>query len=142
MIIKCSNCGAQNNLPDQFPDGKQPVCGKCKHSLPINASAKPIDITDATFEHEVLASPVPVLLDCWAPWCGPCKMVAPVLEELSAQLAGKVKICKLNVDQNSEVASRYSIQSIPTLLLFKNGSMVNSLVGAVPKSEILKFLGI
>jgi thioredoxin 2 len=141
MIIRCTHCGSQNNLPDVFPEGKQPVCGNCKSPLAIRADAKPIDITDSTFENEVAASPVPVLVDCWAPWCGPCKMVAPVLEELAIQLAGKVKICKLNVDQNQEIAAKFGIQSIPTLLLFKNGNLVNNLIGAVPKSEILKFLG-
>ena len=80
-------------------------------------------------------------MDCWAPWCGPCKMVAPVLEQLASEYAGRLKIAKLNVDENPATASKYGIQSIPTMLLFKNGSHVNSLVGALPKNEIERHLG-
>ncbi|MFQ5865949.1 MAG: thioredoxin [bacterium] len=98
--------------------------------------AKPIIITDENFETEVLLSDVPVLVDFWADWCGPCKMIAPSVEELANEFEGKAKIGKLDVDNNQSVASRYGIRSIPSLLIFKNGEVVEQIVGAVPKNHI------
>lgn len=99
-----------------------------------------IQVTDATFEQEVLKSDVPVLLDFWAPWCGPCRMVAPILDELSEELAGKAKIAKMNVDENPEVPAQFGIRSIPTLLLVKDGQVVGTQVGALPKSQLSAFV--
>ena len=99
-----------------------------------------MDVTDATFSKEVISSPGSVLVDCWAPWCGPCRTIAPILDELADKYAGGVKITKLNVDENPLIASQYSIQSIPTMLLFKDGKLVNKLVGALPKEEIERHL--
>ncbi len=96
----------------------------------------PIEVTDATFVHEVLESPVPVLLDCWAPWCGPCQMMAPVVDELAVALAGDVKVAKLNVDENPAIASRLGIQSIPTLFLLWNGQTLDKMIGAAPRTKI------
>lgn len=95
-----------------------------------------IQITDATFEQEVLNADVPVLLDFWAPWCGPCRMVAPILDELSEEFAGRAKIVKMNVDDNQETAAKFGIRSIPTLILFKNGEAVKTQVGALPKTQL------
>jgi len=96
----------------------------------------PIEVTDSTFVQELLQSPQPVLLDCWAPWCGPCRTIAPVMEELTAVLAGDVKVAKLNVDENPGFASRLGIQSIPTLLFFRNGQILDKMIGATPRAKI------
>ena len=97
-----------------------------------------IAVTDASFEQDVLKSDIPVLVDFWAPWCGPCRMVAPVVEEVATQYEGKIKVFKLNTDENPSVAGQYGIRSIPTLMLFKNGDRVDVVVGAVPKTTLRK----
>ncbi|HEX8845349.1 MAG TPA: thioredoxin [Pyrinomonadaceae bacterium] len=128
----------------------QPVCGRCGTALdtgtvdaayaPYASAAyagRPIIVGDETFEREVLgARGVPILLDCWAPWCGPCRMIAPVLDELAAESKGRYIIAKLNVDDNPRTASRFDIRSIPTMLIFKNGALVDRIVGAAPKQTI------
>jgi thioredoxin 1 len=97
-------------------------------------------VTDATFKDEVLDSDVPVLVDFWAPWCGPCRMVAPVVDEIADQYAGQVKVVKLNTDDNPNTASQYGIRSIPTLMIFKGGQRVDMVVGAVPKTTLANTL--
>jgi len=140
IVLRCAGCGAKNRIPKERL-GEGPICGKCRKPLNMEGStAIPLDVTDQTFSREVLSFSGPVLVDCWAPWCGPCRMVAPVLEQLASEYAGRVKIAKLNVDENPATASRYGIQSIPTMLLFKGGKKVNSLVGALPKQEIARHL--
>ena len=140
IIVRCAGCGAKNRIPKERL-GEGPICGKCRTPLKVGAStAIPVDVTDQTFSKEVLSFSGPVLVDCWAPWCGPCRMVAPVLEQLASEYAGRVKIAKLNVDENPVTASQYDVRSIPTMLLFKNGNQVNSLVGALPKHEIERHL--
>jgi thioredoxin len=94
-------------------------------------------VTDANFAEEVERSPLPVLLDMWAPWCGPCRMIAPVIEQLAAEMAGRVKVAKLNTDENQMTASRFNVRSIPTLLVLKDGKEIDRIVGALPKQEIL-----
>lgn len=101
---------------------------------------QPIHLTDENFENEVLKSDKLVLIDFWATWCGPCKMIAPTIEELANEYEGKAKICKLDVDNNQRIAMQYGIRSIPTLLFFKNGQLVDQLVGAVPKNMIVEKL--
>jgi len=99
-----------------------------------------IEFTDDNFDTEVLKSNLPVLVDFWAEWCGPCKMIAPIVEEIAGDYAGKVKVGKVNVDFNNQVAMQYGIRGIPALLVFKGGAVANQIVGAVPKNDITKIL--
>lgn len=100
----------------------------------------PIEITDANFEQEVLKSDIPVLIDLWAVWCGPCKMIAPFIEELAGEYQGKVKVGKVDVDNNPNVSVQYGVRSIPTLLFFNGGKVVDQIIGAVPKNAIAQKL--
>ena len=97
-------------------------------------------VSDATFEGDILKSDVPVLVDFWAPWCGPCRSVAPIVDDLATQYAGKLKVAKINVDESTEVAMRYQITSIPTFIVFKNGEVADRALGALPRSEFVKLI--
>lgn len=95
-----------------------------------------LDVTTATWDSEVIGSNVPVVVDFWAVWCGPCRMIAPTIEELAKEYAGKIKVCKLNTDENPEIASKYKIMGIPTIMFFNQGQKVDQIVGAVPKPQL------
>ena len=139
IVIRCPACGVSNRVPrDKIASGLEPVCGRCKAPLPIGT--KPIAVTDASFTADVERSPLPVLVDAWAAWCGPCRMIAPVIDELAGEMAGRLRVAKLNVDENPATAARFSLQSIPTLLVFKGGREVDRVVGVQPKSEIVRRL--
>jgi thioredoxin 2 len=136
FIIQCKNCGAKNRVPrSRIHD--RPICGKCRERLPaMTFTSRPVIVTDQTFQNEILNFPGTVLVDCWAPWCGPCKMVAPILDQLARSYAGQAKIAKLNVDQNPFTSSKYQILSVPTMLFFKSGQLLKTLAGAHPQHEI------
>lgn len=104
------------------------------------ASSNIVEVADSVFDKEVMESEVPVLVDFWAPWCGPCRALSPVIEEISNDYEGSVKVGKVNVDENPETTMKFKIRSIPTLIVFKNGEVAEQIVGAVPKSEIEKVL--
>ena len=138
-IITCLQCHARNRVAPERMNQK-PKCGRCGAALSIPASGEPATVSDATFNREVFASSLPVLVDCWAPWCGPCRMVGPILDELAQTYRGRLKIVKLNVDENPRTASNYSISSIPTLLFVKNGQVVDTQVGAPAKNALIQLI--
>lgn len=141
-VITCSSCGAKNRVDEGAAAHRQPVCGKCGTELDVGTSAagkaaRPLTVTDATFASEVLEKRgLPVLMDCWAEWCGPCHMVAPTLDELAMEANGRYLITKLNVDENPRTASQFNVRSIPTMLIFKDGALVDRIVGVQPKQAI------
>lgn len=135
-VIRCANCGTANRVPrDKLEQGLRPKCGRCKQALQAR-QATPLTVTDATFAAEVERSPLPVLVDAWAAWCGPCRMLAPAIDELAAELEGQVRVAKLDVDGNPATASRFDIRSIPTLLVIDGGREVDRIVGAQSKQAI------
>lgn len=136
QIINCRNCGAKNRI--SLENKRTPICGKCKQ--PLSFPDSPLTITDANFSESVEKSSLPVLLDFWAAWCPPCKMIAPIIDTLAKELAGKVVVGKLDVDKNQLVAARFRVQSIPTLIIFQNGREAERLVGAQSKEAIVQRL--
>lgn len=127
-ILLCPDCGKKNRIRPS--ERGAPHCGSCSRVLPWLVNA-----TDATFEIEAKAAPA-VLVDLWAPWCGPCRVVGPILEELSRDYAGRLKVVKVNVDDNPETAQRFQAFSIPTMVVIKNGRVVDRIVGAMPKGAL------
>jgi thioredoxin len=141
-IIACRNCGAKNRIDEDRARVEKPVCGRCHAPLEIFSGAAgysgtPMCLTDQTFESELAAAgDRPVLVDCWAAWCGPCRMLAPTIDQLAAESGGRFVIAKLNIDENPRTAEKFRISSIPAMLVFKRGQLVDQIVGLQPKTAI------
>ena len=140
MLIRCLSCGTKNRMPEDRLN-QRPLCGNCGVPLVMrDGEGYPLEITDETFSREVLSYSGSVLMDVWAAWCVPCRTLEPIIEKLASKYAGGVKFVKLNIDENPLTAAKYDVRNIPTILLFKNGNMVNRLVGALPEEEIERHL--
>src|SRR5262245_49581362 len=138
-LIRCSSCGQVNRVNEKkLGLGLQPKCGRCKQPLVLSNS--PTSLSDSTFFDLIEKSTVPVLVDFWAPWCGPCHAMAPVIEQLAAEYAGRIDFVKLNTDTNPRTAARYGVMGLPTLLLFRAGQAAGRLVRVQPKATITRAL--
>ena len=137
-IVTCEKCGTKNRVEASTRVDRIAKCGKCGATLvaPAAGANNPLTVTDQSFSQEILNTLGVVLLDCWAPWCGPCRMIGPIMEQLAAEAEGRYRVAKLNVDDNPHTASQFQIQSIPTMLIFKDGKLVDRLIGAQPKPAI------
>lgn len=139
-VITCAKCGAKNRVDENRLANSEAKCGRCGAKLSASAgngkATKPLTVTDSSFQNEILEAVNTTLVDCWAEWCGPCRVVGPIMDQLAAESNGRYRIAKLNVDENPLTASRYQIASIPTMLIFKNGALVDRIVGAQPKQVI------
>jgi thioredoxin 2 len=133
---RCPECGTRNRIP-LARKAQSPRCGRCKAAL---FPAHPVSATDATFADVVERSAIPVLVDFWAPWCGPCRAMEPVLEATAQQRAGQVKVVKVNVDENPALAQRFAVRSIPAMKLLRGAHVVGELAGAVPAGSLARFL--
>lgn len=136
-MYRCPTCGAFNRVPATRPSGR-PACGRCHGAL--DTSGKPQAVDGEGLARAVASSPVPVLVDVWAPWCGPCRVVAPVLESVGQSQAGRVIVLKLNSDEHPEAASRLNVRGIPTFVLYAHGREVARRSGAMPRAELERWL--
>jgi thioredoxin 2 len=137
VLIRCKHCAVINRMPvDKLMN--KPKCGKCKSFLEI--SERPFDVTAANFDQEVLTWPGIVLVEFWASWCGHCRMIAPVIEELARERAGLLKVVKVNVDIEPSLGARFNIQATPTFMLYQNGRKLNEIAGALPKKELEEWI--
>jgi len=138
VIVRCTRCRTKNRLPARASDGGR--CGRCGTPLSTTGvfDGRPLEVGDADFDSQVMHSPLPVLLEVWAPWCGPCQMMAPVMNELAAGWRGRGRVCKLNMDANPVTAAHFEVRSVPSFLIFDNGQLKENLVGALPKQHLIQ----
>ncbi len=136
--MRCTSCGAKNRIPAQKLS-RQPKCGKCGAAMSTAELFKPqpLMVTDATFDSQVARSPLPVLLFAWAPWCSSCNAVAPIIDQFAREAQGKVRVTKVNIDANPNLAAKFNIMSVPFIFIFDNGQMKESLPGAMQKHELM-----
>ena len=140
QVVSCTNCGAKKRVDMERLKAGEAKCGRCGTRLEVS-SGKPFVVTDASFQRDIMESSEPlILVDAWAPWCGPCRAVAPLLDQLAAESQGRYAIAKLNIDENPRIATQFHISSIPTMLIFKQGKLVDRLIGAHPKEVIAQLL--
>jgi len=142
-VVTCHKCAAKNRVDETKLAGSEAKCGRCGAKLDATAEngGGPTILSDASFQQEILnASGPPTLVDFWAPWCGPCRIVGPIVDQLAAEAGGRYRVAKLNVDDNPQTASRYQIASIPTMLIFKDGNVIDRIVGAQPKQALVERL--
>lgn len=134
VFIKCVKCGTVNRVHKN----RLPVCGKCGNALDERRCSYDVlvNLSEETFEQEVLKSRIPVIVDCWATWCAPCNTIEPMMEKLVSDFRGRLKVARLNTDQNTQIAAQYKITTIPTLLIFKDGILVERFVGVVSEPEL------
>jgi thioredoxin 2 len=137
LTFRCRNCSAFNRVPESKKDGK-PVCGRCK--APLETSGAPQEVTGSELADLVAQSPLPVLVDFWATWCGPCRMAAPILDRVARARAGRVLVVKLDTDRNPEAAARHRIQSIPVFALFKDGAEAQRQVGLPGEAALAQWI--
>lgn len=130
-MYRCGHCGAFNRVaPSGEPTGRVPVCGRCKHDLDL--SGRPQDVDAASLDRAIASSPIPVLLDLWAPWCGPCRASAPILDAIARENAGRLLVVKVNTDEHPTPSARLGVQGIPTFVVFRHGREASRQAGAMP----------
>ncbi|MBF0621881.1 MAG: thioredoxin TrxC [Magnetococcales bacterium] len=139
LTIVCPSCGVTNRIASEKV-GFAAKCGKCGETLPENALAHPIAVNDSEFQKEVIQSPIPVLVDYWASWCMPCRQLAPSLEVMAEEFAGRLKVAKVNTEENPVLAQRFQIHGVPTLIIFEKGRIKERISGALPVGQLRNWI--